>query len=79
MTIKKSQKNVPLIRKKPIAVIGMASIFPNAKDLSAYWNVITNELDCITDVPSSRWNIDDYYDPDPNKPDKTYCKRGGFI
>lgn len=30
-------------------------------------------------MPVSRWNIDDYYDPDPHAPDKTYCKRGGFI
>ena len=31
------------------------------------------------DVPESRWKIDEYYDPNPAAPDKTYCKRGGFI
>ena len=79
MTAKNTKKHVPMISKRPIAVVGMASIFPNAKDLSSYWDVILNELDCITDVPSSRWDIDTYYDPDASKPDKTYCKRGGFI
>lgn len=67
------------LQKTPIAVIGMASLFPQAKNLSEYWSNIINEVDCITDVPSSRWNIEDYYDPDPKAPDKTYCKRGGFI
>ncbi|MBU3914342.1 acyltransferase domain-containing protein, partial [bacterium] len=63
----------------PIAIIGMSAIFPESKNLQAYWDNIINEVDCIIDVPPSRWNIDDYYDPDPKAEDKTYCKRGGFI
>jgi polyketide-type polyunsaturated fatty acid synthase PfaA len=68
----------PLL-KTPIAIIGMAGLFPKAKNLREYWENIINKIDCITDVPPSRWNIDDYYDPDPKAPDKIYCKRGGFI
>ena len=64
---------------KPVAIIGMSSIFPQAEDLTRYWDNILGEVDCISEVPSSRWEIKDYYDPDPNAPDKTYCKRGGFI
>ncbi len=63
----------------PIAIIGKAGIFPQAKDAREYWENILDKVDCITDVPPSRWNIADYYDPDPSVPDKTYCKRGGFI
>ncbi len=63
----------------PIAIIGMASIFPKATNLTEYWNNILKKIDCITDVPASRWDINDYYDPNPNALDKTYCKRGGFI
>ncbi|MBD2730155.1 acyltransferase domain-containing protein [Nostoc sp. FACHB-892] len=63
----------------PIAIIGMASLFPKARNLQEYWDNIIKKIDCITDVPLSRWNIDDYYDPDPKAPDKTYSKRGGFI
>ncbi|MDJ0591143.1 MAG: beta-ketoacyl synthase N-terminal-like domain-containing protein, partial [Pleurocapsa sp. MO_226.B13] len=65
--------------KTSIAIVGMSGIFPQAKNLRQYWSNIVNEVDCITDVPPSRWNVDDYYDPDPHTPDKTYCKRGGFI
>ncbi|HEX2915109.1 MAG TPA: beta-ketoacyl synthase N-terminal-like domain-containing protein [Chloroflexia bacterium] len=63
----------------PVAIIGMASLFPGATNLQEYWDTILNKVDCITDVPPSRWNIEDYYDPDPKTPDKSYCKRGGFI
>ena len=44
-----------------------------------YWNNIINKIDSIIDVPESRWNIEDYYDVNAEAPDKTYCKRGGFI
>ncbi len=67
------------LQKTPIAIIGLASIFPKAENLQQYWNNIIAEVDCVTDVPPSRWKIDDYYDPDPKAPDKTYCKRGGFM
>ncbi|MBD2515423.1 acyltransferase domain-containing protein [Nostoc sp. FACHB-973] len=67
------------LQRVPIAIIGMAAVFPQAKNLQEYWNNIIGKVDCITDVPASRWNIQDYYDPDPTVPDKTYCKRGGFI
>ena len=62
-----------------IAIVGMSGIFPQAKNLRRYWSNIVSEVDCITDVPPSRWNVEDYYDPNPNTPDKTYCQRGGFI
>jgi acyl transferase domain-containing protein len=63
----------------PLAVIGMSSIFPQAHNLQKYWDNILNKVDAIVDIPASRWKIDDYYDPNPAAPDKTYCKRGGFI
>ncbi|BAY76692.1 beta-ketoacyl synthase [Nostoc linckia NIES-25] len=62
-----------------IAIIGMASIFPQSHNLQEYWEKIIHKVDCITDVPPSRWSIDEYYDSNPRTPDKTYCKRGGFI
>jgi acyl transferase domain-containing protein len=67
------------LHQTPIAIIGIASIFPQAKTLPEYWDNILGKIDSIVDVPASRWNIDDYYDPNPSAPDKVYCKRGGFI
>jgi acyl transferase domain-containing protein len=63
----------------PIAIIGISAIFPKASNKQEYWDNILNKIDAVTEVPPSRWNIDDYYDPDPRAEDKSYCKLGGFI
>src|SRR3954470_17999115 len=62
-----------------IAVIGLASICPQARDVREFWTNILNRVDTITDVPSSRWNLQDYFDTDPSAPDKTYVGRGAFL
>ncbi len=67
------------LQKTPIAVIGLSSIFADARNVEEFWTNIIQAKDSIMDVPDSRWSIDDYYDPDMMAPDKTYCKRGGFI
>ncbi|WP_193198690.1 type I polyketide synthase [Nostoc sp. MG11] len=82
----KSEKSVSInkinrqLQHNPIAIIGMASLLPKARNLREYWQNIVNKIDCITDVPSTHWSVEDYYDPNPRTTeDKTYCKRGGFI
>ena len=78
-----SMSNKEINRKlhtTPIAIIGMSSLMPQSRTLRDYWQNIVNKIDCITDVPSSHWSVEDYYDPNPRTAeDKTYCKRGGFI
>ncbi|EFC80907.1 type I polyketide synthase [Parafrankia sp. EUN1f] len=63
----------------PIAIVGMAGLFPHARDVREFWQNIVDARDCIEDIPASRWNIDDYYDADPTRPDHTYSRRGGFV
>lgn len=82
----KSDKSVSInrinrqLQHNPIAIVGMASLLPQARNLREYWQNIVNKIDCITDVPSTHWSVEDYYDPNPRTTeDKTYCKRGGFL
>ena len=70
-------KNHP--KHQPIAVVGVAALFPGSIDKDGFWRDILAGRDLITDVPASHWLIDDYYDPDPRARDKTYCKRGAFL
>ena len=63
----------------PIAVVGVSALFPGSSDARGFWRDILAGRDLITDVPPSHWLIEDYYDPDPAAPDKTYCKRGAFL
>ena len=67
------------LKKTPIAVIGLSAMFADAKNIEEYWTNIIQSKDSIKDVPPNRWLIDDYYDEDMFAPDKTYCKRGGFL
>ena len=67
------------LKDMPIAIVGMASIFANSRYLNKFWDLICDKIDAITDVPESHWSIDDYYDADKSKADKSYCKRGGFM
>ncbi len=67
------------IQSNPIAVVGAAAIFPGSVEASGFWNDILAAKDMVTDIPSSHWLIDDYYDPDPAAPDKTYAHRGAFL
>ncbi|HTN91440.1 MAG TPA: beta-ketoacyl synthase N-terminal-like domain-containing protein, partial [Sorangium sp.] len=62
-----------------IAVVGVSAIFPGSLDAHGFWRDILAGTDLITDVPETHWLIEDYYDPDPSAPDKTYAKRGAFL
>jgi len=62
-----------------IAVIGMSGRFPQANDLDEFWQNLAQGKDCITEIPGQRWDHRQYFDPDKNKPGKSYCKWGGFL
>ncbi|CAH2031277.1 type I polyketide synthase [Trichlorobacter ammonificans] len=63
----------------PLAIIGIGCLFPKADNVAAYWSLIENGTDAITEVPPSHWSLADYYDPDQKSPDRTYGNRGGFL
>src|SRR5271169_6286476 len=63
----------------PIAVTGVGALFPGEVGPDGFWKTIFNGRDCIGDVPASHWLIEDYYDPDPSVPGKTYARRGAFL
>jgi myxalamid-type polyketide synthase MxaB len=66
-------------KHEPIAIIGMSCRFPGANSPEAYWELLRDGVDAITEVPKERWDMDAYYDPDPEAPGKIYTKLGGFI
>ena len=67
------------LANNPIAIVGMAGLFPMARNYREFWQNIVDGADCTEEVPESRWRLEDYYDPDPSTPDKTYSHRGGFV
>lgn len=66
-------------RQVPIAVIGIGALMPGDQGADGFWRTVLSGRDLITDVPADRWLVEDYYDPDPRVPDKTYARRGAFL
>jgi malonyl CoA-acyl carrier protein transacylase len=63
-----------------IAIIGMDCRFPGgANDSDAYWQLLAKGIDAMTEIPQQRWNVDAYYDRDPEAKGKMYTRYGGFV
>src|SRR4051794_28716905 len=67
-------------RNEPIAIIGLGCRFPgNCNDAESYWRLLHDGVDTVREVPRSRWDIDAYYDPDPDAQGKMYTRYGSFV
>ena len=62
-----------------IAIIGVAGRYPQARNVSEFWDNLRSGRNCISEVPADRWDWRDYYDPDSRQADKTNSRWGGFI
>ncbi|WP_346900166.1 amino acid adenylation domain-containing protein [uncultured Roseibium sp.] len=62
-----------------VAIIGMSGQFPGATDVDAFWQVLKDGRDCISEVPPERWDWRDYWGDPLSEPGKGNAKWGGFI
>ncbi len=64
----------------PIAVVGMAGLFPGASELDTLWQNIINKVDTTIEVPSDRWIVEPevMFHSEP-LPDKAISKRACLI
>ena len=63
--------------KTEIAVVGMGAILPGAMDISEYWSNILAAKDCTINITETKWEFEEFYEPDPRARDKTYGYRAG--
>jgi len=67
-------------RAEPIAIVGIGCRFPGgAIDPDTFWRLLSDGVDAISEVPPDRWDIDAYYDADPDAPGKMSTRWGGFL
>jgi len=64
---------------EPIAIVGLSCRFPGADCPSAFWRLLCDGVDAIREVPPARWDVDAYYDADPDAPGKMASRWGGFV
>ncbi|HLX01361.1 MAG TPA: beta-ketoacyl synthase N-terminal-like domain-containing protein, partial [Trinickia sp.] len=62
-----------------VAVVGMSCRFPGAEDVAAFWSLLENGGDAISEVPRQRWDVDALYAPEPAQPGRMSTRWGGFI
>ena len=63
-----SQAKLKAFESEPIAILGMGCRFPgNANDAESFWDLMINGRDAVAEVPPERWDVDAYYDPDPEE------------
>ncbi|KPA18698.1 short-chain dehydrogenase [Candidatus Magnetomorum sp. HK-1] len=67
-------------RNVPLAIVGIACRFPGDSDNpDAFWNTLINGKNGRSEIPRQRWDINNYYDPDPAVPGKTHTRWGNFL
>ena len=67
-------------QKEPIAIVGIGVRLPGgAHDESSLWQMLADGVDAISEIPRDRWDLDAYYDVDPDKPGKMNTRHGAFI
>ena len=65
---------------EPLAIVGMSCRFPGGvRDLDGYWDLIESGRDGIEEVPPSRWDVDEYFDADPEREGHMYTRWGGWL
>jgi acyl transferase domain-containing protein/SAM-dependent methyltransferase len=77
--LKEQLDNARRVNEEPIAVIGVGCRFPGASSPAEFWELLRNGREGIREVPSARWSIDEYFDPDPDAPGKISSRMGGFL
>jgi microcystin synthetase protein McyG len=67
-------------RVEPVAVVGVGCRFPGgAVDPESFWQLLREGRSGVREVPAERWNVEEFFDADPETPGKSYARHGGFL
>ena len=65
---------------EPIAVLGLGCRLPGgATNAQEFWEFLQNSGNGVVDIPAERWDVEAFFDPDPEAPGKSYSRWGGFL
>jgi acyl transferase domain-containing protein len=62
-----------------VAIVGMACIFPGARNLRQYWANLVNGVDAVSDPPGERWRDHRNFDPGNQHEAALPGRRAGFL
>ena len=65
---------------EPIAVVSMACRFPRtAHTPEKFWEQLLAKESFVSDIPSSRWDLQAFIDEDPDAPGRMYTQKGVYL
>lgn len=69
---------------EPIAVVGIDCKLPGPQEKNiiskeVFWDFLLSPNDNLRAVPVDRWDMREFFDPDPEAPGKMYASAGGFM
>ena len=67
-------------RSEPVAVVGVGCRFPGGADgVERFWAGLSEGRSAIGEVPPDRWDMDAFFDPDPDAPGKIATRHAGLL
>lgn len=64
--------------QRPIAIVGMASMFPGSDGIEAFWQELLDGRDCVGTVPLERWDAALFAGNASGEPGRTYSSSAGM-
>jgi myxalamid-type polyketide synthase MxaB len=64
---------------EPIAIIGIGCRYPGADSPDAFWQLLKNGVDAVTEVPPARWNKDQFQAVANTESARASLRWGGFL
>ena len=65
---------------EPIAIVSMACRFPRrSRTPEEFWQCLMDQTDEVSEIPEDRWDLEAFYDEDPDVPGKMYARHGVFL